>query len=203
MNKNEKRSNETRENLCSAFIELYSDTDIQSITIKKITDKAGYNRGTFYLYYKDVYDILECVKSDLLIQAKETMAAFFIEFSTGESQSIIKILLTFYNENKKIIIPFVKRDPTFSNAIKNNIKSVLLEKSQFNPEPQDSPEFVKLDYILEYHTSAIINFLNYWCCKNDDLSIDELLSLLLNISKAGPLSMLKQYGFFSAGKNSN
>ena len=33
-------------------------------------DLAGYNRGTFYLYYKDVYDILASIEAELL-QASE------------------------------------------------------------------------------------------------------------------------------------
>lgn len=36
---------------------FYSSKPIDKITIKEITDLAGYNRGTFCLYYKDVYDI--------------------------------------------------------------------------------------------------------------------------------------------------
>lgn len=41
------------------LLELYSERKIEDITIKEITDKAGYNCGTFYVYYKDVYEILE------------------------------------------------------------------------------------------------------------------------------------------------
>lgn len=29
------------------------------VTIKQITDKAGYNRSTFYKYFLDINDILE------------------------------------------------------------------------------------------------------------------------------------------------
>lgn len=41
----------TRNNLVNAFWDLYCQKDINKITIKEITDRAGYNRATFYIYF--------------------------------------------------------------------------------------------------------------------------------------------------------
>lgn len=49
----------TRENLIEAFWELYKDKPIEKITVKEITNRAGYNRGTFYAYFKDTYEVLK------------------------------------------------------------------------------------------------------------------------------------------------
>ena len=47
---------QTKENLVEAFWTLYKDKPLEKITVKEITDKAGYNRGTFYSYFKDTYE---------------------------------------------------------------------------------------------------------------------------------------------------
>ncbi len=47
MNKNEQRAAETKKNLQEAFLKLYETKEISQITIREITDLAGYNRGTF------------------------------------------------------------------------------------------------------------------------------------------------------------
>ena len=52
MKKQPQITEQTKDNLRSAFWTLYSSKPIDKITIKEITDLAGYNRGTFYLYYK-------------------------------------------------------------------------------------------------------------------------------------------------------
>lgn len=57
MRKQPEVTEQTKTNLRTAFWELYKEKPIEKITIKEITDAAGYNRGTFYLYYKDVYDL--------------------------------------------------------------------------------------------------------------------------------------------------
>lgn len=44
----------TKTKLRRAFWSLYEHEPIEKISIKQITDIAGYNRGTFYLYFKDV-----------------------------------------------------------------------------------------------------------------------------------------------------
>ncbi len=59
---------QTKANLKAAFWKLYTEKPIEKISIKQITDLAGYNRGTFYLYYEDVYDIFHQIEEELLNQ---------------------------------------------------------------------------------------------------------------------------------------
>ena len=56
----------TRENLIEAFWELYKDKPIEKITVKEITNRAGYNRGTFYAYFKDTYEVLKEIKESIM-----------------------------------------------------------------------------------------------------------------------------------------
>ena len=65
-NKQPEITAQTKRNLQDAFWALYAEKPIAKISIKEITDRAGYNRGTFYLYYKDVYDILGRIEQELL-----------------------------------------------------------------------------------------------------------------------------------------
>ena len=60
-------------NLKDAFWKLYTEKSIEKISIKEITDLAGYNRGTFYLYYKDVYDIFSQIEDELLDKIKTVL----------------------------------------------------------------------------------------------------------------------------------
>lgn len=45
MNRNEQRTAETKKNLQEAFLKLYEKKDISQITIREITDLAGYNQS--------------------------------------------------------------------------------------------------------------------------------------------------------------
>ena len=57
---------QTRENLIEAFWSLYCENRIETITVKEISNRAGYNRGTFYEYFSDVYDVLGEIEKSLI-----------------------------------------------------------------------------------------------------------------------------------------
>ncbi len=49
-----------------AFWRLYTAKPISKISVKDICALAGYNRGTFYRYYSDVYEVLESIENEIL-----------------------------------------------------------------------------------------------------------------------------------------
>ncbi len=73
MNKKEMKSAETKAKLSQAFITLYQEKPIEKISVREITDAAGYNRAAFYIYYKDIYDLLESIESRLLRYAEKNI----------------------------------------------------------------------------------------------------------------------------------
>lgn len=66
MKKQSEVTAQTKQNLVGAFWSLYCEKRIEKITVKEITLKAGYNRGTFYEYFTDVYDVLEQIEKSLI-----------------------------------------------------------------------------------------------------------------------------------------
>ena len=61
----------TRQKLIDAFLSLYATRRIDKITVREITNMAGYNRGTFYAYFFDVYDVLEQIEAEALPSFEE------------------------------------------------------------------------------------------------------------------------------------
>lgn len=59
MNKQPDVCERTKANLLEAFWKVYNKNTLYKVRIKEITDKAGYNRSTFYKYFSDINDILQ------------------------------------------------------------------------------------------------------------------------------------------------
>lgn len=57
----------TRKLIMDSFIELSSKKEFKDITVKDITTEAMINRATFYYHFKDIYDLLEKVLSEVLL----------------------------------------------------------------------------------------------------------------------------------------
>ncbi|MFB5267835.1 TetR/AcrR family transcriptional regulator [Paenibacillus enshidis] len=42
-----------------ALLDILVSQGIKNLNVKNVTEKAGVNRGTFYLHYKDIFDLIE------------------------------------------------------------------------------------------------------------------------------------------------
>lgn len=53
----------TEDAISNAFLKLLSEKDVHKITVKDICEHAGVNRGTFYLHYIDIVDLIDRLNS--------------------------------------------------------------------------------------------------------------------------------------------
>lgn len=65
--KMDRRTRYTRDVIKSAFIELLEKKPINKISVASICEIAEINRGTFYIHYRDVYDLQEQVEQEFFI----------------------------------------------------------------------------------------------------------------------------------------
>lgn len=63
----DRRTRYTRDVIKSAFIELLENKPINKISVASICERAEINRGTFYIHYRDVYDLQEQVEEEFRI----------------------------------------------------------------------------------------------------------------------------------------
>ena len=47
----------TKKNIRAAFVELAKKKPVRKITVTELAEKAMINKGTFYLHYKDIYEL--------------------------------------------------------------------------------------------------------------------------------------------------
>lgn len=70
MKKKPEITKKTKRNIVDNFCELYMEKPIEKISIQEITNRAGYNRSTFYQYFSDIYELLTYVEDELLSYIK-------------------------------------------------------------------------------------------------------------------------------------
>ena len=58
LKKEDRRVRRTKKLLTQALTELLQKKQVNEITVKELTDLADMNRGTFYMYYRDIFDML-------------------------------------------------------------------------------------------------------------------------------------------------
>lgn len=181
-----KKNNTTREKLMEAFWQLYGKKRIENITIKEITQKAGYNRGTFYEYFLDVYDILEQIENNIIPNIDDLPPT---ETTTQNQQDTLNEIISFYQRNAGYLTILLsdKGDPAFLTKLKNHIKPKI-KSELINKGVIDGFE---LDYALEYTLQGLLGVLNHWFLNNDEKKpIDELVILMYKLMNQGPMNYL-------------
>ena len=180
MNKRVDITGQTKQNIIDAFWELYCENRIEKITVKEITHRAGYNRGTFYEYFIDVYDVLDQIENSLIPSMNELPP---VSTSTGTIGMPLDMFLVIWEKNSKYYSVLLgdKGDPAFASKLKNSIKPMILNTL----DKQLSINRTELDYILEYTLSAMVGIMSYWFMKKDQFSRDQLFSLIHSLMENG------------------
>ena len=60
------RIQKTRQNIFQAFIELREKYPLEKITVKELTERAQISKQTFYLHYRDMYDLSEHIEQSMI-----------------------------------------------------------------------------------------------------------------------------------------
>lgn len=60
------RIKRTKESIRNAFIKLREKKPIEKISIRELSELANINKATFYLHYRDIYDLAENVERTLI-----------------------------------------------------------------------------------------------------------------------------------------
>lgn len=185
MSKRTEITAQTKQNLIDAFWSLYCEKRIEKITVKVITDKAGYNRSTFYEYFTDVYDVLEQIENSLIPSLNELPPVLIPSGSLGMP---LETFFDLYKQNNKYysVLLGESGDPAFASKLKNSVKPMIMQI--FNDKPDANRK--ELDYILEYTLSAMIAIMSYWFKQSDPLTNEKLHELINRLMEQGVMKQL-------------
>lgn len=169
-----------RQNLIDAFWKLYCEKALENITVKDITNTAGYNRGTFYEYFRDVYDVLDHIEKSIIPSFDELPPISLNSKSNGMPNKAFFELFEKSSEFYFILLGD-RGDPAFASKLKNSLKPMIsqefMRKSDIDLE--------ELDFILEYLLSAMIGIMSYWFKQNEKYPKEKLLILMNKLMEQG------------------
>lgn len=187
MQKQPETTEGTRQNLVDAFWKLYTTRRIDKITVREITKLAGYNRSTFYEYFRDVYDVLEYVETQSLPALEELPP--LIEIGQ-KSPALIRSFLELYRRKYQYysVLLGENGDPGFHRKLKDSLKSTVIQALS-NKEEVD---LLEIDLMLEYILSGMIAILIYSHHRNTGLAEEQLVEMLYGIMQGDMVSKLQR-----------
>ena len=167
----------TKKALATSLKKLLSKKELSKITISNITDDCGVNRQTFYYHFKDVYDLLEWIYLNEVIQSmdgKDTYATWqkgflsIFEYILANKEFVRN---TYHSISREYFLKFIY------NQTAQLLMNIIDEKSKnLNVKEEDKK------FIANFYKYGFVGIVQDWIedgMKKDPNSIIEKLNSII------------------------
>lgn len=178
MNKQPAVTEQTRANLREAFWSLYLEKPIEKITIREITDRAGYNRATFYLYFRDVYDLFGQIEDEILEGVRRLVNEEILRDRTLDISQHMGRIIQLAQRNGYAVPQLMgpHGDPGFSQRLKAILAPLF---DQFILDGQDLTDQQRA-IMREFYASGLLAAIGTWMTLPEPMPIDRLVEMLVS-----------------------
>lgn len=173
MRKQPEQTAQTRKKLMDSFWKLYCEGGIDRVTVGAVAKDAGYNRGTFYEYFTDVYDLLDQLENELLGELERNATVII---GSGIPRSLHEFSMQcaqlFAADNDRVLVLLGERgDPQFSGKMRRVLLPFFMRIAGLS---EDDPN---VKYLAAFVFHATLGLLGQWRDDGKDLEPDVFLEL--------------------------
>ncbi len=179
--KEDRRVRRTKKILTQALTELMQVKSINEITVKELTDLADMNRGTFYLYYRDIFDMLEKIEDGLFRDLDALMVLHRQEMACDRAKPILLDLFRFIGENREMcrVLLSPHGDMNFLQRLYEVIreKSHVIMKDRFSGTDEED-----FNYRYAFAVFGCAGLIRAWVnrdCAEPEMQMAELADALI------------------------
>ena len=178
----DRRTKYTKKVIKDTFLELLQEKDITKVTVIELCSKADINRATFYRYYLDVFDLLNQLEKEFILELKDIYKDY--NYTNNKLYDYVLALLQACQNNKEFVkVLFkTKNSIVFLNEVLDDAYLRCKEKWE-----HDVPNINVEDeeYATAYLFNGTIGIVNYWIQNNFDKSINEIAKIVRDLSYYG------------------
>ena len=159
--KTDRRIRKTKQQLQEGFIHLRKSKSIKDITVKELCELTDLNRGTFYLHYRDIYDLSEQMENEIILKFEEALNSYSVDGETSP-QTIMCKAFEIIKENADFCTCLLSNtgEMTFFNKLKTIIRDGCF---QYWTELFSKPKKVEtFDYFFNFMLYGCIGIIESW-----------------------------------------
>ena len=183
------KRNKTKKIIVESFLDLYTRNDTSQITVRKLCERAGVNRSTFYTYYTDVYELKDEIVSDLVSRVTSRALTGLKSFEEFNPNAIIETLADFIKEyGRTPMLLLMKNSDTFTKLIYEELKKKLEQTGVVLDEKKEK----ELHLYVRYHVNGVIAVMELWNKENPDGNVNELIEKIAKVAGEGVITVIKK-----------
>lgn len=175
-----KKNNRSVQRTCTmlkqGLAELMQQKPPSKITVRELTDYVNLNRGTFYLHYRDLNDLLDQMEDETLSNLQMILDAHKIQEITDSPFFLIRDIFQLLSENADLCMALLSdntHDP-FMRKIQTLVREKCFTDWRKVLEGKNEMHF---DLFYSFSISGITGILEDWFSNGMQQSVDEIASL--------------------------
>ena len=181
------KTRKTKRLIQKSFLQILDGKSFEAITVGDITKRASINRGTFYLHYKDKFDLLDQIEQQLFeelgnhIDELQAHSSSTYTFEKGQEQ-LAAALFSSIKMHAPLLKTFLSDHGRAGFHLR--FRDAFTEKVRVNLEKNDSfnaKENVPMDYFLSFITSAFLGLIEQWFQNGLEKTPKEMTALYIDI----------------------
>lgn len=177
----------TKQAFIDAFLLINKKKSIEKISVRELSDAAGYNRSTFYNYFTDTYALYEYIEDYVIVHIKGRIIDTIFHAETDSDY--IYSLCSIFEEWKEYLV-FLLGNP-YNQHFTIHLKAQLLQHGM--EELKVSKDAISTSYRLDAYLSAVFSIIGRWLGNQEEMTLDELAVILRDIAQDGIFSRIKKY----------
>lgn len=176
MKKIDRRVRKTKRQLRLALTTLLQEKPIKDITVREIAEIVDINRGTFYLHYRDVYDMLEQIENEIFEEFNILVNSQEIIEITDKPLPILNNIFTYFTDNADMAIALMgpNGDHAFIDKLKNLVKNKCFHDLMKVYNTNKTQNF---EYFYAFIVSGCIGLFQNWLETGMNKSPEEMAAL--------------------------
>lgn len=176
MKKHPEITDATKQAFVDSFLKLSREKPVEKISVRELTETAGYNRTTFYHYFPDVYGLYEYIQNYVFENIRGPIEENIRSLSDRETFVRNVTALT---DRWRDYLAVLLRDP-YSYRFSVQVKRTLIPywSREFHL-PEDD---IRTSYRLDAYFSAIFSAVGRWVRHPEDMPAEDLAELLREIA---------------------
>lgn len=170
------RQTATKQHIREALIQLLLEEKFETISVSKLCQRAGINRGTFYLHYLDKYDLIETLKEEIIAQLSKNFE------ETTNTRDLLITNLSYLQQNYDLIYAVSQSHYlNFRETIREFMLSILTnDQHKLQTEHFLKENFpISEKYALEVFLSSIEGIISLWISSGTKETPEEMTNMIL------------------------
>lgn len=170
--KDNRRTQFTKTMIQRAFLNLLQQKDLGQITVTDIAKAADINRGTFYNYYTDAFDLFHQIETTFFTDVLKSIQA-----DKNNFYQWLEDLLSIFQKNRELAL-IILENQTDEEKFNTLLNEVRPEALQHFAESFQTTSTSSLELYFSYFVSGTLGCIKTWLGKFPTKTPNDIAEIL-------------------------